>query len=259
VKRAGTHHDRSLRFLRNPLYLGSMLIAAGFAVALMSWSVALVLAVALVIYVPVITRKSASARHLSGFDEYAAFCILPRITPARPTTTVRPLFPGALPETPRVQCSFGSNSAVPAWLFSGQPLHSSSTGGPQGTTNPTVKTEKESRLPVNAHDCSPRFLRPGPRRCGTWSAKPSIKSARPSLHLPARDSPSLRKTLSYWWTGALFPAGTAVVHFEAAGDLEHVSATATPTGPSICSFTSATSFNRSTAIPAARPSSTSRR
>ena len=42
---------------RNPLYLGSMLIAAGFAVALLSWPVALVLAVGFaVIYVPVIAR-----------------------------------------------------------------------------------------------------------------------------------------------------------------------------------------------------------
>src|SRR4051794_33648866 len=40
---------------RNPLYLGSMLIAAGFALALMSWPVGLVLAVGFsVIYVPVI-------------------------------------------------------------------------------------------------------------------------------------------------------------------------------------------------------------
>jgi protein-S-isoprenylcysteine O-methyltransferase Ste14 len=40
---------------RNPLYLGSMLIAAGFAVALLSWLVAIVLATMFaVIYIPVI-------------------------------------------------------------------------------------------------------------------------------------------------------------------------------------------------------------
>src|SRR3974390_386179 len=39
---------------RNPLYLGSMLIAAGFAVALLSWPVAVVLAIGFaVIYIPV--------------------------------------------------------------------------------------------------------------------------------------------------------------------------------------------------------------
>src|SRR5271165_4046044 len=43
---------------RNPLYLGSMMMAAGFAVALLSWPVALVLAAGFaVIYVPVIASE----------------------------------------------------------------------------------------------------------------------------------------------------------------------------------------------------------
>src|ERR1700739_3959046 len=49
---------------RNPLYLGSMLIAFGFAFALLSWPVALVLAIGfLMIYVPVIASEE---RFLQG-------------------------------------------------------------------------------------------------------------------------------------------------------------------------------------------------
>jgi protein-S-isoprenylcysteine O-methyltransferase Ste14 len=57
---------------RNPLYLGSMLMAAGFAVALMSWPVALVLAVGfLVIYVPVIASEERFLRTaFPAFDDY---------------------------------------------------------------------------------------------------------------------------------------------------------------------------------------------
>ena len=72
---------------RNPLYLGSMLIAAGFAVALLSWAVALVLAVGfLLIYVPVIASEERFLR--ATFPDFGDYCrrvprILPRMTPAQ--------------------------------------------------------------------------------------------------------------------------------------------------------------------------------
>jgi len=70
---------------RNPLYLGSMLMAAGFAVALMSWPFALVLVVGFtVIYVPVIASEEAFLRGaFSNFDEYCAAVprLIPRLTP----------------------------------------------------------------------------------------------------------------------------------------------------------------------------------
>src|ERR1700751_2734535 len=48
---------------RNPLYLGSMLIAFGFALALLSWPVALVLAVGfLVLSVPVLASEERFLR-----------------------------------------------------------------------------------------------------------------------------------------------------------------------------------------------------
>ena len=71
---------------RNPLYLGSMLIAAGFAVALLSWPVALVLALGFaVIYVPVIASEERFLRAtFPGFDDYCQQVprIIPRLTPA---------------------------------------------------------------------------------------------------------------------------------------------------------------------------------
>ena len=73
--------------VRNPLYLGSMLIAAGFAVALMSWPFAVVLVVFfLLIYVPVIASEEKFLR--GEFLEFEWYCarvprLTPRITPAR--------------------------------------------------------------------------------------------------------------------------------------------------------------------------------
>ncbi|MDE3188719.1 MAG: isoprenylcysteine carboxylmethyltransferase family protein [Acidobacteriota bacterium] len=72
---------------RNPLYLGSMLMAAGFAVALRSWPVALVLAVGfLLIYVPVIASEERFLR--ATFPDFDAYCrrvprLIPRLTAAR--------------------------------------------------------------------------------------------------------------------------------------------------------------------------------
>jgi len=72
-------------FTRNPLYLGSTLIAAGFAVALMSWPVALLLAAGFVlIYVPVIAAEERFLR--DTFPAFSDYCrhvprFLPRVTP----------------------------------------------------------------------------------------------------------------------------------------------------------------------------------
>lgn len=76
-------------YTRNPLYLGSMTIAAGFAVALLSWPVALVLAVGFaVIYVPVIVSEERFLRAtFADFDDYCRRVprIIPRLTAARST------------------------------------------------------------------------------------------------------------------------------------------------------------------------------
>jgi protein-S-isoprenylcysteine O-methyltransferase Ste14 len=73
-------------YTRNPLYLGSMLIAAGFALALLSWPVALVLAAGFgVIYVPVIASEERFLRAtFPGFDAYCRRVprLIPRLTHA---------------------------------------------------------------------------------------------------------------------------------------------------------------------------------
>jgi protein-S-isoprenylcysteine O-methyltransferase Ste14 len=72
---------------RNPLYLGSMLMAAGFAVALLSWPLALLLAAGFaVIYIPVIASEERFLRDtFPGFEDYCRRVprLIPRLTPAK--------------------------------------------------------------------------------------------------------------------------------------------------------------------------------
>lgn len=78
-------------YTRNPLYLGSMLIAFGFAVALLSWAVALVLAAGfLIIYIPVIASEERFLR--ATFPDFNQYCrrvprLLPRLTAAKTEVT----------------------------------------------------------------------------------------------------------------------------------------------------------------------------
>ncbi len=74
-------------YTRNPLYLGSLLIGVGFAIAARSWWVGVVLVVMFfAIYLPVIRGEEAFLRgKFPEFEEYARRVprMLPRITPAR--------------------------------------------------------------------------------------------------------------------------------------------------------------------------------
>lgn len=74
-------------YTRNPLYLGSLLMGVGFAVAARSWWVGIALVVMFVaIYVPVIRDEEAFLRQrFPEFEEYARRVprMLPRIVPAR--------------------------------------------------------------------------------------------------------------------------------------------------------------------------------
>jgi protein-S-isoprenylcysteine O-methyltransferase Ste14 len=84
---------------RNPLYLGSMLMAAGFAVALESWLMGLVLAAGFaLIYIPVIASEERFLRAtFPGFDAYCRLVprLIPRLTPARVPATQPAAEPGA--------------------------------------------------------------------------------------------------------------------------------------------------------------------
>lgn len=83
---------------RNPLYLGSMLMAAGFAVALLSWAMALVLAVGFaLIYIPVIASEERFLRNT--FPDFDAYCrvvprLIPRLTPGRVASAASTAAPG---------------------------------------------------------------------------------------------------------------------------------------------------------------------
>ena len=74
-------------YTRNPLYLGSMLIAFGFAAASGRWVIVVVLmALFLAIYLPTILSEEEFLRgHFAQFDAYAEQVprLLPRLTPAR--------------------------------------------------------------------------------------------------------------------------------------------------------------------------------
>jgi protein-S-isoprenylcysteine O-methyltransferase Ste14 len=72
---------------RNPLYLGSMLVAFGFAAASGSWVISAALAALFAaIYIPTILGEEAYLReHFTSFDAYARAVprLFPRLTPAR--------------------------------------------------------------------------------------------------------------------------------------------------------------------------------
>lgn len=71
---------------RNPLYLGSMMIAFGFATAAANWVILIVLAALFAaIYIPTIQSEESYLReHFADFDEYASKVprLLPRLTAA---------------------------------------------------------------------------------------------------------------------------------------------------------------------------------
>jgi protein-S-isoprenylcysteine O-methyltransferase Ste14 len=68
-------------YTRNPLYLGSLIMAAGFAIAARSlWVLVIIVAMFFVIYVPVIRHEEAYLREIfPAFDEYARN--VPRLFP----------------------------------------------------------------------------------------------------------------------------------------------------------------------------------
>jgi len=72
-------------YTRNPLYLGSLMLAAGFAIAARSWwIVAVMLLMFAVIYVPVIAGEERYLRQtFAEYDDYARHVprMLPRLTP----------------------------------------------------------------------------------------------------------------------------------------------------------------------------------
>jgi protein-S-isoprenylcysteine O-methyltransferase Ste14 len=78
-------------FTRNPLYLGSILLAAGFCVAARSWKSTVLLAAYLAIFYPAVIRREQSelkALYGDAFVQYAAQvpAFWPRFSPAVAST-----------------------------------------------------------------------------------------------------------------------------------------------------------------------------
>jgi protein-S-isoprenylcysteine O-methyltransferase Ste14 len=78
-------------YTRNPLYLGSLLIGVGFAIAARSWWVGVILVVMFfAIYLPVIGGEEKFLREkFADFDDYARRVprMFPRLTSYRPADT----------------------------------------------------------------------------------------------------------------------------------------------------------------------------
>jgi protein-S-isoprenylcysteine O-methyltransferase Ste14 len=72
-------------YTRNPLYLGSFLLAAGFAIAARSWwVVGIMVLTLLLIYAPVVAAEERYLRSaFAGYDDYARHVprLFPRLTP----------------------------------------------------------------------------------------------------------------------------------------------------------------------------------
>jgi protein-S-isoprenylcysteine O-methyltransferase Ste14 len=102
TKNTGLTVSGPYAYTRNPLYLGSMLIAFGFAVAAHSWWVALALTILFVlIYFPTIRSEEEFLRgHFSNFDEYTKSVprLFPRLWkgPSGPPTVTSQRFSAAL-------------------------------------------------------------------------------------------------------------------------------------------------------------------
>lgn len=101
VRAAASGHIRKNRelattgpyaYTRNPLYLGSILIAAGFVLAARNpWIAIAALLMFLIIYLPVIKAEETYLRSaFPGYSEYAAHVprLLPRLVPWRPDGAV---------------------------------------------------------------------------------------------------------------------------------------------------------------------------
>ena len=75
-------------YTRNPLYLGSALLALGVAIATCSWISSLLLGAYFAVFYSVVMRKEENElrpRHATNFDRYAAAVPLffPRLSPAK--------------------------------------------------------------------------------------------------------------------------------------------------------------------------------
>ncbi len=87
-------------YTRNPLYLGSAILALGAAIAAHSWISAVILGAYFAVFYSVVMRKEEDElrpRHGANFDRYAAAVpqFFPRLSPARLETCSQGFFSGS--------------------------------------------------------------------------------------------------------------------------------------------------------------------
>ena len=189
---------------RNPLYLGSMLIAAGFALALLSWPVALVLASGFaVIYVPVIASEERFLR--ATFPAFDAYCrrvprLIPRLIPAYQAgarTRRRRLLLCALLQAPRVQCCYRGRTAVPQPALPAAGCGCNRAWAAVSVTRPRESNSKEPCLTVKTRTAVATVsLRPCPGRRGSRPADGPAHAAARGLQLSAEADPHLFRGLA---------------------------------------------------------------
>jgi len=78
-------------YTRNPLYLGSAILALGTGIATRSWISALILVVYFAVFYSIVMQREAkelNLRHAASFEEYARAVplFIPRLTAARLST-----------------------------------------------------------------------------------------------------------------------------------------------------------------------------
>ena len=102
-------------FTRNPLYLGTLIVAAGLVIASRNWILGgLFAAVFVLIYLPVIQNEQQHLQHLfPDYAEYAARvpALLPRLTPA-PAKNPQPFRIGLYVKNQEYQAAAGLLAGV---------------------------------------------------------------------------------------------------------------------------------------------------
>lgn len=93
-------------YTRNPLYLGSIVIGAGFAIAALNWWIVLAIAALFfAIYLPVIRSEEEFLRNkFPDFDDYAR--TVPRLVPRAASRVPRPELSAQSPATSDLSSSF---------------------------------------------------------------------------------------------------------------------------------------------------------
>jgi hypothetical protein len=198
----------------------------------LSWPVALALAVGFcVIYIPVIASEERFLR--ATFPSFEAYCSrVPRLIPRLATEASRKdqsahgAFSFALYSKHReYNASIGAALLYLSLFFL---TAGSGCNRAWATLSVIAQIQSNTKEPLpdgeDAHDRSRISLRRCPGRFGSGPAGAPLPPPRAGYSFPQK------QTLIYTVDWRVFPAGTAVLHFEATGDRERITANADTIG-----------------------------